>query len=91
MMRAARFTAQLGLDPVAEVEAAMRDMADRIAIISAERIQVELFKLMTGIDPARASICWYAPMSLIMFCPKSPACGWRPMSIIATRTSISTH
>ncbi|MCF2572480.1 CCA tRNA nucleotidyltransferase [Brevibacterium sp. UCMA 11754] len=52
MMRAARFTAQLGLDPVAEVESAMRDMADRIAIISAERIQVELFKLMTGIDPA---------------------------------------
>lgn len=52
MMRAARFTSQLGLDPVAEVESAMRDMADRITIISAERIQVELVKLMTGIDPA---------------------------------------
>ncbi|WP_181274265.1 CCA tRNA nucleotidyltransferase [Brevibacterium oceani] len=52
MMRAARFTSQLGLDPVAEVEEAMTAMAERIDIISAERVQVELFKLMTGIDPA---------------------------------------
>jgi poly(A) polymerase len=52
MMRAARFTSQLGLDPVAEVEEAMTSMADRIEIISAERVQVELYKLMTGIDPA---------------------------------------
>ena len=52
MMRAARFTSQLGLAPVAEVEEAMSAMADRIEIISAERVQVELVKLMTGIDPA---------------------------------------
>ena len=52
MMRAARFTSQLGLDPVAEVEEAMSAMAERIEIISAERVQVELVKLMTGIDPA---------------------------------------
>ena len=52
MMRAARFTAQLGLAPAAEVEEAMRNMAERISIISAERVQVELVKLMTGIDPA---------------------------------------
>ena len=51
MMRAARFTSQLGLDPVAEVEEAMTAMADRIEIISAERVQVELVKLITGIDP----------------------------------------
>ncbi|WP_309130753.1 CCA tRNA nucleotidyltransferase [Brevibacterium sp.] len=52
MMRAARFTSQLGLRAVAEVEAAMSDMADRIAIVSAERVQVELRKLITGVDPA---------------------------------------
>ncbi len=52
MMRAARFTAQLGLRAVAEVESAMSDMADRIAIVSAERVQVELRKLITGKDPA---------------------------------------
>src|SRR5699024_6608782 len=33
MMRAARFTSQLGLDPVAEVEEAMSAMAERIEII----------------------------------------------------------
>lgn len=52
MMRAARFTSQLGLDPVAEVEEAMTAMSERIDIISAERVQVELVKLMTGLDPA---------------------------------------
>lgn len=52
MMRAARFASQLGLDPDPEVEAAMEAMAGRIAIISAERIQVELVKLITGTDPA---------------------------------------
>ncbi|MFP3472802.1 CCA tRNA nucleotidyltransferase, partial [Micrococcus sp. SIMBA_144] len=33
------------------VEEAMTAMADRIEIISAERVQVELVKLITGIDP----------------------------------------
>ncbi|MBR7504128.1 CCA tRNA nucleotidyltransferase, partial [Mycobacterium tuberculosis] len=41
MMRAARFTSQLGLDVDPGVEAAMTEMADRIAIASADRIQVE--------------------------------------------------
>lgn len=52
MMRAARFTAQLGLTADAAVEAAMTEMAERIAIVSAERVQVELVKLITGLDPA---------------------------------------
>ena len=46
MMRAARFAAQLGFRPAPEVVAAMRDMADRISIISAERIRDELSKLL---------------------------------------------
>jgi poly(A) polymerase len=46
MMRAARFVAQLGFRPTPEVVAAMRDMADRISIISAERIRDELSKLL---------------------------------------------
>jgi poly(A) polymerase len=36
MMRAARFAAQLGFTPAPEVVAAMRGMADRISIISAD-------------------------------------------------------
>jgi poly(A) polymerase len=46
MMRAARFAAQLGFTPAPEVVAAMRGMADRILIISAERVRDELSKLL---------------------------------------------
>jgi poly(A) polymerase len=46
MMRAARFAAQLGFTPGAEVVAAMRGMADRISIISAERVRDEFSKLL---------------------------------------------
>jgi poly(A) polymerase len=46
MMRAARFVAQLGFRPAPEVVAAMSGMADRISIISAERIRDELCKLL---------------------------------------------
>jgi poly(A) polymerase len=46
MMRAARFVAQLGFAPAPDVIAALRGMADRISIISAERIRDELGKLL---------------------------------------------
>jgi poly(A) polymerase len=51
MLRAARFAAQLGFDPVADVVAAVSDMAERIAIVSAERIRDELVKLLCSDSP----------------------------------------
>ena len=51
MMRAARFAAQLALDVDPAVRAAMAGMADRIAIVSAERIRVELEKLLLAPRP----------------------------------------
>jgi poly(A) polymerase len=51
MMRAARFAAQLGFSVTPEVVEAMRSMAERIRIISAERIRDELVKLMCGPRP----------------------------------------
>ncbi|NUR31867.1 MAG: CCA tRNA nucleotidyltransferase [Catenulispora sp.] len=51
MMRAARFAAQLGLDVAPEVRRAMTDMAERLSIVSAERVQVELSKLVTAPNP----------------------------------------
>lgn len=42
MMRAARFVSQLGVAPTAEVTEAMTHMAERISIISAERVRDEL-------------------------------------------------
>ncbi|TWF98819.1 poly(A) polymerase [Kitasatospora viridis] len=53
MMRAARFAAQLDFEPAPEVVAAMTAMADRLAIVSAERIQAELNKLLLAAHPVK--------------------------------------
>jgi poly(A) polymerase len=52
MLRAARFAAQLGFIVAADVRAAMTEMASRLEIVAAERITVELTKLMLAPDPA---------------------------------------
>ncbi len=51
MLRAARFTSQLGFRPDTDVVAAMTAMASRITIVSAERIRDELVKLLLTEDP----------------------------------------
>ena len=51
MLRAARFVSQLGFGVAERVKAAMTDMAGEIERITAERIQVELDKLMLGDAP----------------------------------------
>ena len=51
MLRAARFRSQLGMQPTADVFAAMRSEADRLRIVSAERIRDELVKLLLGHQP----------------------------------------
>jgi poly(A) polymerase len=51
MMRAARFVAQLQFAPDPGVVAAMRGMADRIRIISAERVRDEFSKILLSDRP----------------------------------------
>jgi len=53
MMRAARFSAQLQFDVDEDVMRASTAMADRLRIVSAERIQGELVKLMLSDAPRR--------------------------------------
>src|SRR3546814_2006298 len=53
MMRAARFAAQLGFEVAPDVVAAMTAMANRIQIISAERVRDELVKLVCAPYPRR--------------------------------------
>ena len=53
MMRAARFAAQLDFDVAPEVVKAMTGMADRIAIVSAERVRDELSRLLLADRPRR--------------------------------------
>ncbi len=55
MLRAARFTSQLGFTATAETVSAMVALAPRIAIVSVERINAELSKLLTT-DSPRAGI-----------------------------------
>jgi poly(A) polymerase len=52
ILRAARFAARLGFGVADEVLAAMAAQADRLEIVSAERVSDELTTLMLALDPA---------------------------------------
>lgn len=51
MMRAVRFAAQLGFELNEDVKTAIREMADALDMVSAERIQTELVKLVVSPHP----------------------------------------
>ncbi|MFD4953548.1 MULTISPECIES: CCA tRNA nucleotidyltransferase [unclassified Streptomyces] len=53
MMRAARFAAQLDFEVAPEVLAAIKEMAGRIEIVSAERVRDELNKLILSAHPRK--------------------------------------
>jgi poly(A) polymerase len=53
MLRAARFVSQLGVTPTADTVVAMTELAPEIGRITAERVQVELTKLLLGAHPRR--------------------------------------
>lgn len=53
IMRACRFAAQLGFDVEERTMAAMSELAERLEIVSAERIQAELVRLMVSPFPRR--------------------------------------
>lgn len=52
MLRAARFAATLNLIPAPRVVGAIRGMAERLSIVSRERIQGELSRLLMGPKPS---------------------------------------
>lgn len=53
MLRAARFAAQLDFEVAPDVVAAMKAMAERIEIVSAERVREELNKLILSVHPRK--------------------------------------
>jgi poly(A) polymerase len=55
ILRAARFVAELGFTPTAQVQAAMAELASRLPIVSAERISSELTKLLLAARPGGPS------------------------------------
>jgi poly(A) polymerase len=73
MLRAARFIARFGLVPTPELVAAVRDGAERLAIVSAERIRDELTKLVMVRDPSDG--LWFVHDTGLadLFLPELPA------------------
>lgn len=53
MMRAARFASQLEFDVAADVLVAITELAERITIVSAERVREEFSKLIMGANPRK--------------------------------------
>ena len=73
MLRAARFVAQLRLDPDPALMAAVREMAGRLEIVSAERVRDELDKLLLVDHPADG-LWFYVDNGLAdHFLPELPA------------------
>lgn len=73
MMRAARFIAGYGMQPTAEVRGAVMQMADRLEIVSPERIRAELDKLLVVEDPTEG--LWFLVDTGLasVFLPELPA------------------
>jgi poly(A) polymerase len=73
MLRAARFVASLGLRPAPRVVEAMERMADRLLIVSPERVRDELSRLLLAPDPA-AGLALIVDTGLAQrFLPELPA------------------
>ena len=58
MLRAVRFSAQLGFEIEEETLRAMKELAPNLEMVSAERIQVELVKTITSDHPDRIRVAY---------------------------------
>lgn len=73
MLRAARFSAQLGFEVDPQTVAAMAALRESLGIVSAERIQGELVRLMAADDPVRGIRLLVETGLLDLFLPEVPA------------------
>ena len=64
MLRAARFVAGYRLDPVPGLVEAARQLADRVAVVSTERVREELLRLLAVNDP-RAGLDFLVEIGLL--------------------------
>lgn len=73
MLRAARFAAQLGFDPAPDVLEAIERLRETLAIVSPERIQGELVKLLQTDAPDRGIRILVETGLIEQFLPEVPA------------------
>lgn len=67
MMRAVRFSAQLGYEIEERTKEAMAKLAGTLEKISAERIAAELVKLLVSDHPEKVRTCWETGMTAVFF------------------------
>lgn len=67
MMRAVRFSAQLGYEIEERTKEAMAKLAGTLEKISAERIATELVKLLVSDHPEKLRTCWETGMTAVFF------------------------
>lgn len=67
IMRAVRFAAQLGYDIEEKTKEAIGEMAETLKKISAERIQVELVKLVTSDHPEHMKLLYETGITSVIF------------------------
>ncbi|KRB36986.1 CCA tRNA nucleotidyltransferase [Microbacterium sp. Root180] len=73
MLRAARFSSQLGFDPDPATVAAMAELRATLSIVSPERIQGELVRLLQTDDPVRGIRLLVETELIGEFLPEVPA------------------
>jgi poly(A) polymerase len=73
MVRAARFAAQLGVEPAPRVVDAMHAMRERVEIVSAERVRDELDKLLVSSNPEAGLRLLVDTGVVDLFLPELPA------------------
>ena len=77
ILRAVRFSAQLDFEIEAETKAALAEFAPRLTKVSAERIQVELMKLLTSDHPEVFRVVWETGITAVIL-PEFDACMETP-------------
>jgi poly(A) polymerase len=81
LLRAARFVARFDLTPAPDLVAAARALAGRIAIVSAERIDDELGRLLATRDP-RPGLALLAEVGLLdLVLPEALDGDWDPLGV----------
>ncbi|WP_408072220.1 CCA tRNA nucleotidyltransferase [Butyrivibrio sp. JL13D10] len=79
MMRAVRFAAQLGYSIEEDTKKAITELASTLDRISAERIQVELVKLLTSDNPGKVRELYETGLSAV-FMPEFDRCFETPQN-----------
>ncbi len=90
MMRAVRFAAQLGYDIEDDTKEAVRELYQKLELISAERIQVELSKLITSDNPAHLRIAYELGITSVVL-PEFDLCMQQEQHHIHHCYSVGEH